>query len=130
MNSALFALLGTLFGGDGRTTFALPNLRGRVVIGTAPSMYSVGAQGGSETHTLTIDEMPSHAHGVPGLSVSPAVMVKEAKNDNNAVTVQSTTPGATESTQSTGGGQAHNNMQPYLAMTTCIAVEGIFPSRN
>jgi microcystin-dependent protein len=79
---------------------------------------------------LQVSEMPSHAHLLRGLSASPAVTVREANNDHNSVTVQSTTSSGTESTQNTGGGQPHNNLQPYLAMTTCIALQGIFPSRN
>jgi len=133
-NTALFALLGTQFGGNGQTTFALPDLRGRVVLapgqGPGLSNYFIGQQGGEEIHTLTVAEMPSHAHVVPGVTAGPAVTVREAKNDNNSVTLQSMTPGGTETTQSTGGSQPHNNLQPYLVMTTCIALEGIFPSRN
>jgi microcystin-dependent protein len=133
-NTALFSLLGTQFGGNGQTTFALPDLRGRVILGPGQgpglSNYSIGQQGGEETHTLQVSEMPSHAHLLPGLSASPAVTVREANNDHNSVTVQSTTTSGTESTQNTGGSQPHNNLQPYLAMTTCIALQGIFPSRN
>ena len=133
-NTALFSLLGTQFGGNGTTTFALPDLRGRVLLaagqGPGLSNYAIGQQGGEETHTLTVSEMPSHAHVIPGLSTGQAATVREANNNNNAVTVQSTAQSGTQSTQSTGGGQPHNNLQPYLAMTTCIALEGIFPSRN
>lgn len=134
-NTALFSLLGTQFGGNGQTTFALPDLRGRVVLapgqGPGLSNYVIGQQGGEETHTLLVSEMPSHTHVIPGVSSGAAVTVeREKEGKRHSVTVQSTTQSGTQSTQSTGGGQPHNNLQPYLAMTTCIALEGIFPSRN
>jgi microcystin-dependent protein len=133
-NTALFSLLGTQFGGNGQTTFALPDLRGRVILapgqGPGLSNYSIGQQGGEESHTLLVSEMPSHAHVVPGVTVGPAERVKEEKDRHHSVIVQSTTPSGTESTQNTGGSEPHNNLQPYLAMTTCIALQGIFPSRN
>jgi microcystin-dependent protein len=134
-NTALFSLLGTQFGGNGQTTFALPDLRGRVLLapgqGPGLSNYVIGQQGGEETHTLTVSEMPAHTHVIPGISAGQAVTVEEEKpGKKHAVTVQSTTQNGTQTTQSTGGGQPHNNLQPYLAMTTCIALVGIFPSRN
>jgi microcystin-dependent protein len=133
-NVALFSLLGTQFGGDGQVTFALPDLRGRVVIGAGQgpglSNYFIGQQGGEETHTLTVAEMPSHAHAVQGVSAGQSETARAANNDHNSVTVQSTVPNGTESTGNTGGSQPHNNLQPYLAMTTCIATQGIFPARN
>ena len=133
-NQALFALLGTTHGGNGTTTFALPNLQGRTIVGagfgSSGSQYQIGQQGGSETHTLSIDEMPSHSHGVPDVSAGTEVLVNAAKDKGkgDTVAVQTTTPTIVSSGNS-GGGQAHDNMQPYIAMRTCIALEGIFPSR-
>lgn len=131
-NSALFSLLGTTFGGDGRTNFQLPDLQGRVVIGSGMgpglSNYSWGQKGGSEQSTLSVAEMPSHAHGVSGLPSGETAFVKEDKEDKGLEVVKAGAAGST-STQNAGGGQSHDNRQPYLAMTTCIALVGIFPSR-
>jgi microcystin-dependent protein len=132
-NTALFALLGTTYGGDGRTTFALPDLRGRVVLapGAGPGLsnYILGELGGTETSLLSVAEMPVHAHNVSGAGAGATAMVKDASNDKG-VEVLTGLDGGVISTQNTGGGQAHDNRQPYLAMTTCIALQGIFPSRN
>lgn len=141
-NSALFALLGTIYGGDGRTTFALPNLQSRVPIhfgqGPGLSSYSIGQQGGSENNTLTIQQMPSHnhsltAHGEDANSSSPT-------NNRPATAIGSPSPPSIYSNQAadtnmqptgnTGGNQPVNNLQPYLAINFCIALVGIFPSRN
>lgn len=148
-NTALFALLGTTFGGDGRTTFALPDLRGRVPMGMGqgPGLSDrlYGQDGGEENHTLTVNEMPSHSHTV---TVNMACSAEDAETGNpvgkfpavpaaggtavNAYASAATgTMGASTGTANqTGGGQAHNNMQPYLTLNFVIAVEGLFPSRN
>jgi microcystin-dependent protein len=156
-NQALFALLGTMYGGNGQTTFALPDLRGRVPICSdnplAFGTYALGAHGGSETETLQLTEMPSHTH-----TVTPSQLTATAPCKNGAATQRG--PGgavpATEASNvtavyssgaadgseaasisavaitaaATGGSQPHTNMQPYLVLNYCIALQGIFPSRN
>jgi microcystin-dependent protein len=188
-NTALFSLLGTTFGGDGRTTFALPDMRGRVSlhVGQGPGLSNrqLGEAGGEETHTLTPAEIPSHAHAIsshthsiPALNVdvkassadatttspegnvlaaaaSPAggnVHDKgnhkgdkdEGKTTNiynagpanvslaagSAMTEPGTTGGGSGTTMATGGGAAHENMQPFLALRCIIAVQGIYPVRQ
>lgn len=189
-NTALFSLLGTTFGGDGRTTFALPDMRGRVSLhvgqGSGLSDRVLGEVGGEETHTLTVAEIPSHDHGVsshthsvPALAVdvkasstdatsttaqgnvlaTPAAAAggndhdkgkhKGADKDldtptniynagpanvslaaGSAMTLPGTTGGGSGTTMATGGGAAHQNMQPFLAMRCIIATQGIFPSRQ
>jgi microcystin-dependent protein len=132
-NQALFSLLGTTFGGDGRVNFALPDLRGRVPIHVG-SGHTLGERGGEQSHTLSIAELPTHAH----LSmVSPA-------NGNTPVATNNVLAGAlnayrgadnltslnAQSVQNAGGSQAHLNMQPFLTLSFCIALQGIFPSPN
>jgi microcystin-dependent protein len=128
-NTALFSLLGTQFGGNGQTTFALPDLRGRVMIsagqGLGISNYAVGEVGGTESTTLTVAQMPSHNHGVSVPDTLVDVHACKGKKCVQGLVGQNAT-----TTQNTGGGQPHDNRPPYLAMTTCIALEGIFPSRN
>ena len=138
-NTALFALLGTTYGGNGQTTFALPNLQGRIPVnqGQGPGLpgYTLGQQAGEENHTLTINEMPAHNHLAVANSGNadqtyPAGMVWA--NGGSAAGFNSTA-GNTMSPQSlaaAGAGQGHNNMSPYLVVNYCIALEGIFPSRN
>jgi microcystin-dependent protein len=140
-NSALFSLLGTTYGGDGRTTFALPDLRGRVALnqGTNPSgsNYVIGQMAGTETVTLLPTQMPSHNHGAT-LNASNGSI--DAEEPSNALLAQGefyTTTGAANqvmkagavTTANAGGGAAHNNMQPFLALNYCISLQGIFPSR-
>jgi microcystin-dependent protein len=133
-NQALFALLGTTYGGDGTTTFALPNLQGRIPIHRAAS-YSQGSKGGEEAHTLVTTEIPNHTHGVQGSSDAP--------NQSSPVngfwpTVGALTPyapGGDGSTMASGvvglvGGQPHENRPPFLVINFAIAIVGIFPSRN
>lgn len=137
-NTALFSLLGTTYGGDGRTTFALPELRGRVAVhpGTGPGLsnYRLGQKGGAQTNTLTITNLPSHSHAnnlasaAEGDANDPAGRFL-AKTDARSYT--SDGPGvATAPPSNTGGGQAFNNIQPYQALNYIIALVGIFPSRN
>jgi microcystin-dependent protein len=135
-NTALFSLLGTTYGGNGQTNFALPNLQGRTPIHFA-SNHVQGETGGAESHTLSTPELPVHAHpaqcsNAPGTSKSPAGNVPAAEA-NGAIGVYSTVSNATLNAGAVsiaGGGQPHENMQPFLALNFAIAMVGIFPSRN
>jgi microcystin-dependent protein len=146
-NTALFAILGTQFGGDGRTNFGIPNLQGRAAIGagTGPGLtpQSVGQTGGTPTVMLTTSELPAHNHVLnagqlnpPNANQNVAIPTSAARlgrsSPNNTYTAPTTpnTQMIASSISSTGGGAGHENMQPYLAMNYCIAVAGIFPSRN
>jgi microcystin-dependent protein len=138
--SALFSILGTTYGGDGRTNFALPDVRGRVIIheGSGPGLTSrtLGSKLGTESEILNVNQMPGHTHtlrasGGSATAVTPANNVlaspgrtrmydsSDANTDMNASAI---TP--------SGGGQSHNNMQPYTTLNCIIALEGIFPPRN
>lgn len=130
-NQALFSLIGPVYGGDGRTTFKLPDLRGRVPVGIAPNMV-LGAAGGTETHALTVSEMPQHTHSVAastdgGSVPSPAAnaWAKMLKAYGTTTDVQMS-PGAISVA---GASQPHPNMQPYLTLCLCIATTGIYPTR-
>ncbi|AKV03629.1 Microcystin dependent protein [Labilithrix luteola] len=130
-NTALFSLLGTTYGGDGRTTFALPNFQGRMPIHFGNG-YTQGQASGEAAHTLVLSET-LHGHLVTGMT-GPRVVTNPA----NAVLASGDTFGAGPPTatlaatavDTAGGGQPHQNMQPYLALNFCIALQGIFPSRN
>jgi microcystin-dependent protein len=141
-NQALFALLGTNYGGNGTTNFALPDLRNRVPIhpgtGTGLSGYVQGQTGGQGTVTVTQAQLPVHTHAlgvvasVPGntsnpvgnrLGVAPAGIGSTYSGAGNAT-------GSTAATAAQGGGQAHTNLQPFMTLNFCIALQGIFPSRN
>lgn len=139
-NAALFSILGTTYGGDGRITFALPDLRGRVPIhagqGAGLSSYPLGSRGGSEHVTLTTEQLPAHGHALlasdgEGDQRSPA-------NHTLAVPEESPIYSASEpivrmsngAIAPTGNGQPHENRQPYLAVNYIIALVGIFPSRS
>ncbi|UUZ92547.1 tail fiber protein [Paenibacillus sp. P25] len=131
-NQALFSLLGTTYGGNGTTTFALPDLRGRAPVHVSGNI-TLGQRAGEETHTLTAGEMPAHTHAVIG-STSPATVANPANQLWAAPTASAygTTPNASlvpNALKSAGGGQAHNNMQPYLVMNYCICLSGLYPSR-
>jgi microcystin-dependent protein len=131
-NQALFALLGTTYGGDGRTTFALPDYRGRTPLHASLS-YNPGQRGGAVAHTVTVGELPTHTHLVrvststtPG-SKDPATRYLGRGNNvysDAPVTAQLATGAVTN----VGGSQPHLNMQPFLALSFCIALQGIFPS--
>jgi microcystin-dependent protein len=136
-NQALFSLLGTMYGGDGRTNFALPDFRGRtpVHVGTSDTgtNFAQGQRAGSENHTLNSTEMPQHTHNHLVSSAAGAVVI--ANNNafgNSAVNLYATqNGGATMSPLgNTGGNQSHSNMQPYSVINFCIATQGIFPSRT
>ena len=131
-NQALFSLLGTTFGGDGRVNFGLPDLRGRTPIHVGAG-HTLGERGGEQAHTLSIAELPQHVHAVNarattanattsasnGFATAPAAIYGDPKNlvamDAAAVA-------------NVGGSQAHLNMQPFLTLSFCIALQGIFPS--
>lgn len=135
-NQALFSLLGTTFGGDGRTTFALPDLRGRVPIHVGDG-WILGQSGGEQAHTLTTAEMPAHMHSLNATSdpvqqpvPTGALLGKAAATDPLYGDVASLVTMDPSEVGNTGGSQAHLNMQPYLTLSFCIALQGIFPSRN
>jgi microcystin-dependent protein len=137
-NQALFALLGTTYGGDGQTTFALPDLRGRVPMHVGGG-HDLGERAGEQAHTLSSSEAPTHTHQVNAsnsnananaasagiLAVSQGtIYLNPNQTSPNLTTLNTNTVG------NVGGSQAHVNMQPYLTLTFMIALQGIFPSRN
>jgi microcystin-dependent protein len=132
-NQALFSLLGTTFGGDGRVSFALPDLRARTPIHVGNG-HTLGERGGEQAHTLSIAEIPTHVHIEQASS-----NVGDAVNPTNAVlasasnvyrTADNLTALNAASVTNTGGSQTHLNMQPFLILSFCIALQGIFPSPN
>lgn len=140
-NQSLYSLLGTTYGGDGRTTFALPDLRGRVPIhvgsNDSGSFHQLGERSGEEAHTLSGNEIPSHTHSLLAstasadspIATSQVLATTSAVNiyddsSNNLVNMN-----GVEITN-TGGSQPHNNMMPTLVVHFCIALQGLFPSRN
>ncbi|MFN8395117.1 MAG: tail fiber protein [Bacteroidia bacterium] len=148
-NTALFSLLGTIYGGDGQTTFALPDFRGRIAVGTGQgpglSSYDLGQVSGSETVTLLTTNLPFHTHSATG-TVTPKAQISAAGTQNTPggayYSVSNTDMYASGhnnvgagtpfnfSLGVTGGSQPHENLMPYLSMYYIIAVEGIYPSRN
>lgn len=141
-NTALFSLIGTTYGGDGRTTTALPNLEGRAPMhpGRGPGLTDrrLGQKSGSETITLTEAQMPSHNHAIGSTTSRGSVATPEGNTFNRSIgdtAYQSnTTAGLTAMDNRmvghTGGSQAHDNMQPFLTMNFIIALVGLFPSRS
>ncbi|KFE68251.1 phage tail protein [Hyalangium minutum] len=143
-NSALFSILGTTFGGNGQTTFALPDLRGRVPMGWGQgpglSPRTIGEQSGSETVTLIATQMPAHTHAMmansgQGTQFTPegAVSAAAVESTQQPLNLYSTTPNTTMSPQAigiAGGSQPHQNMQPFLCISFIIALQGIYPSRG
>lgn len=134
-NTALFSILGTTYGGNGQTTFALPDLRGRVPVssgqGPGLSSYSLGQQAGEENVTLNAQQLPSHTHS------QPATNGQETTNRPNGalparggVYSNESDGSAFHPTTAAGGGQPHDNLPPYLTLNYIIALEGIYPSRN
>ena len=138
-NTALFALLGTFYGGDGKSTFALPDLRGRVPLHPLGNQYTVGQTGGSEFVTLLQSEMPVHTHSLfatvedgtqgtfqNGVSLATSIggQLYQTNTASSLVTMNPV------SLSPAGGSQPHNNMMPYLTVRFCIAMQGIFPPRG
>lgn len=139
-NTALFSLLGTTYGGDGQTTFALPDMRGRVLVhsGQGPGLnhYQQGQMGGQEAVTLTTNQIPAHTHTVNAVSTegnenNPAdKLLADTKTLDKEYS--DATPNTTMSPAmigATGGSQPHQNLQPYIALKCIIATKGIYPSR-
>ena len=132
-NQALFSLLGTTFGGDGRVNFALPDLRARGPIHVGAG-HTLGERGGEQGHTLSIAEIPTHTHVLSGspsnANVAPAVGNVLAAANNVYNIPSNLTALGSNSIANAGGSQAHLNMQPFLTLNFCIALQGIFPSPN
>lgn len=136
-NSALFSILGTTYGGDGRTTFGLPDLRGRVAmhVGNGPGLTprQQGERAGSETNTMTISQMPAHGHAInakdEGTTDNPSGAFI-AGDGTNAFGTSANVVMSGGAVANNGGGQPINNMQPYMVIRYIIALVGIFPSRN
>lgn len=133
-NQALFSLLGTSFGGDGRVNFALPDLRGRTPIHVG-SGHTLGERGGESAHTLSIAELPTHTHVLSASSAvatsgtpSNTLMLAQSKGANLYGPASNLAAMASNSLGNIGGSQAHLNMQPFLTLSFCIALQGIFPS--
>lgn len=141
-NTAVFSLLGTFYGGDGKSTFALPNLQGSVPIhqGQSPgtSLFSLGEQGGTETVTLLQNEMPAHVHTVS--ADENALNTNQPTPSNNVVSNvtgktlyyngAATTQMSPFMASLAGGDQPHNNMMPYITLNFCIALQGVYPPRT
>jgi microcystin-dependent protein len=137
-NTALFSLLGTTYGGDGKSTFSLPDLQGNAAMhpgqGQGLSLRDLGEVGGTETVTLLISEVPLHTHAAMGSTEDDDSTIP-ANHSYGQLSVAYTTanqlsPMAFESLSVTGGSLPHNNMQPYLTLNFCIALQGIFPPRS
>ena len=132
-NQALFSLLGTTYGGDGRVNFALPDLRGRVPIHMGGG-HTLGERGGEQAHTLSIAELPEHTHTAHASSENGNQPFANGNVLAAAGNVYSGPSSLTtlnaSSVTNVGGSQAHQTMQPYLTLNFCIALQGIFPSQN
>lgn len=137
-NQALFSLLGTMYGGNGQTNFQLPNMQGRTAL-HVNSAYPQGMSAGESSHTLTIQEMPQHQHtafasntqaNAPSSIPTPTAMLATSTGSAIYGAAVNLVPMAANSVSTAGGSQAHNNMQPYIGLTFCIALQGIFPSQN
>jgi microcystin-dependent protein len=138
-NQALFSLLGTTFGGDGRTTFSLPNLQGRTPIHMGNG-HTLGESAGTQTQTLVTGQIPAHNHVVTAISTAnTGTNVVNPSGQFLATSTPATlynssganfTPLAANTVANVGGSQAHQNMQPFLTINFCIALQGIFPSQS
>ena len=132
-NQALFSLLGTTYGGDGRVNFGLPNLQGRTPIHTGNG-HTLGEVGGEQAHNLNISEIPTHTHLANASTANGSTNFANgnilAAAGNLYAAPNSLTTLNPTSIANVGGSQAHLNMQPFLTLTFCIALQGIFPSRN
>jgi microcystin-dependent protein len=142
-NTALFSLLGTTYGGDGKSTFALPDLEGSAPLhpgqGQGLSLYDLGQTGGTEFVTLLESEMPAHAHNLTAHSAdaadngTPGPTLVYAKSNNGMAYTTTTTPAVNMNFQylsPAGGSLPHNNLMPYLTLNFCIALQGVFPPRS
>jgi microcystin-dependent protein len=143
-NTALFSLLGTFYGGDGKSTFALPNFEGSAPMNTGQSTtgstYFIGQQSGSQFITLLITEMPFHTHLLQAQSIDPAevsapgpTVVLGKSNNGDAYANRAGNPIVNMNFQATsvaGASLPHNNMMPYLTVNFCIALQGVFPPRS
>lgn len=133
-NQSLYSLLGTTYGGDGRTSFALPDLRSRVPIHEGEG-HRLGKRGGEETHALTVAEIPAHKHEIKASTdtstdSSPAGDVLATSSDDTYHENTNRVNMASGVLANAGGGQNHDNMQPFLVVNFIIALQGLFPSRN
>jgi microcystin-dependent protein len=142
-NTALFSLLGTIYGGDGKSNFALPNMQGNAPMhpgqGPGLSLHDLGEMGGSETVTLLQSEIPVHSHGLMGNTTTGT---KSVPTGNSLARTSGATPYlpsnpapqlaamAPQALTPTGGDQPHNNLMPYLTLNFCIALQGVFPPRS
>jgi microcystin-dependent protein len=132
-NQPLFALLGTTFGGDGRVNFGLPNLQGRTPIHVGAG-FTLGERGGEQSHTVSISELPTHTHLVQASSnngdqpIPANTFLAKAPAANQYIAPNNLAAFSAGTITNLGGGQAHLNMQPFLTLTFCIALQGIFPS--
>ena len=134
-NQGLFSLLGTMYGGNGQTNFALPDLRGRVPMHFTGNSFIVGQSGGAESHTVTNAEMPQHLHvlnasNASGGTVIPTGALLASAPGQPYANPTSLTTTRANSLDPVGGSQPHTNMQPYLVLNFCIALIGVFPSQN
>jgi microcystin-dependent protein len=142
-NQSLYSVYGTMYGGDGRTTFGLPDLRGRIPIhagtGNGLPTYDIGQYGGAPTVTLQQTQIPSHTHtgslkasdqAQNNNQASPNSLCKPALGIYDALTPDKNMHPDSIAVQNSGGGQAHDNMMPYIAVNFCVALVGLFPSRN
>jgi microcystin-dependent protein len=132
-NQALFSLLGTTYGGDGRVNFALPNLQGRVPMHMGAA-HVLGERAGSETHTVNITELPTHTHTANGVNANATVADPTGHVLAAANTLYHPSPAGTQlaptTVTSVGGSQPHENRQPFLTLNFSIALQGIFPSQT
>ena len=133
-NQALFSLLGTMYGGNGQTTFALPDLQTRVPIHMGQGQ-TLAQRGGEQAHTLNQQDMPMHTHVAQGTSANadspiPFGNFLGAANNMYGPPTSNLTTLIPSTISTAGGGQPHENMQPYLVLNFCIALQGIFPSQN